>query len=228
MKKHFILIAAIAAVAYAGCTKSTTGSDTSQSAVMFVNASTTGSGITPLFGLNNNVAVTGADNLGPLSYTTYKDVKAGSSVCFAAAAPSGGAAVVGGTVNVGTNKHYSLFVYGRFDSSVARLVSDDLIIPQTGAAKVRIANFIQGSSAIAAHFNNVRIDTNVAYPEVDAFIQIPAGIGRLQLNDPANPTVTATLDNQEFVSGKLYTVMITNAVSALGGTGYTLTVINNY
>lgn len=225
MKKQLPVFIALAIIAVSGCTKSNTSNTTpSQSAVMFVNAISSNSKLLVVSGMNNNTALTNAANLLPLTCSPYIDVTSGSSVSYA---PFNGSNPVGSAKSVGTNQHYSFFAFGPIDSIKTLLAPDNLIIPDPGTAKVRFANFCSGNPKLACYFNGIKIDSPVAYGNVDPFFLVTPGTGMLLMQDRTQPTFTASNPDQTFIGGKLYTVMFTDT-AINGETGFQLTVITNF
>jgi hypothetical protein len=104
--------------------------------------------------------------------------------------------------------------------------NNTLVTPGAGSAKVRFANFCSAATKLNCYFRSQKIDSFVTYKAVDEFISIPAGTDNLMVQDNSNHNYTATIQNQTFAGGKLYTVMFTD--TADGQSGFKLTVINTY
>jgi hypothetical protein len=227
MKIHLLLLTAAAVACFASCKKdNSTATNTDQSAVMYVNAMSAGSGvITPVFGYNNGVVLAGAENMATSSHSAYIDVKSNSSISFWTNSSSGGYQQLGTSDVVGANLHYSYFAYGTMSEPRTKKVEDVLLLPSAGSAKVRIANLLTVSSKLTAYWNGTKIDENVDTSTVDGFVEIPAGIGTLKVVDTANASLTVELDNQNFATGKLYTIIMSSPTVA--GV-HSLTVINNF
>jgi hypothetical protein len=226
MKHALFLSFAVTVLCLPGCKKDTTSSNVSKSSVMFVNAISAGSRSVPLGGNNNNTLVTPAAGIYQLQNSQYIDVPSNSSVSFSFLIAGSGSFKNGYSGGVGTNTHNSFFAFGPVNAVETVMAYDNLLYPGAGSAKVRFANFCSAATKLNCYFRSQKIDSFVTYKAVDEFISIPAGTDNLMVQDNSNHNYTATIQNQTFAGGKLYTVMFTD--TADGQSGFKLTVINTY
>jgi len=96
-------------------------------------------------------------------------------------------------------------------------------------AKVRFANLSSDNLNLNCYIGTPKIDSNVSMGTITPFFSISAtttGVNVL-LQDPTKPTELSELSSQNFVAGKIYTIMLTGTSTGTLASGLTLTVINN-
>ena len=60
------------------------------------------------------------------------------------------------------------------------------------------------------------------------FYSVSSGMAMLLMKDPANPAYAASIANQTFSSGHVYTVLFTDSSTTTGLAGFYISVITNY
>jgi hypothetical protein len=226
--KRFILLLSVPAIiaAFAGCSKSGSSAPTTSN-VMFVNgcAGTVNTDVSV-----NNTKLSAASNLAFLRNSGYLAVTASSNVNFAISLTATGTPLVNGTEPLVVGTDYSLFTGGLVTSSFAVLTNDDLTAPPAGMAKVRFANLSSDSLNLTCSIGSQTLDSNVAIGHITPFFTIAAVTGASVLcqdPSPANHTKISTLSAQNYVAGKIYTIMLTGTSSGTLTSVLTLTTIGN-
>lgn len=228
MKKNFLLFPILAfIICFTSCSKNNPTTPTTAS-VMFVNGCA-GTG-------NVDVSVNGtklvaASNLAFLKTSGYQTVTAGTSVDFAFALTATGTPLISGSENITAGLSYSVFTGGLVTGTSTSFIgtTDDLTAPAAGMAKVRFANLSSDNLNLNCYIGTPKIDSNVSMGTITPFFSISAtttGVNVL-LQDPTKPTELSELSSQNFVAGKIYTIMLTGTSTGTLASGLTLTVINN-
>jgi hypothetical protein len=194
---------------------------------MFVNGCT-GAGLTQVTA--NNVSIPGASALGFLNYSPYQSVTEGSAVNIAWSINTSGLVtpLISQSVSLTASSYYSVYAGGIFTKPTFIFAADDMTAPASGFAKVRFVNLSGDTLNESCFIGTPSIATNVGYGTITGFYQVAAQTGATVLfQDPANPTKLATLANQTFGAGKIYTIMLTGISVGTGSTALGLKIINN-
>jgi Domain of unknown function (DUF4397) len=222
-----ILITACAIAAFSSCSKSSSAPANSAK-VMFFNGCASGATAISVNAKVNGALVNGASNIALDANSGYQYVTAGTADSFLFMI-SGLTNLTGGSASIVANASYTAFAGGFINAPTFLLVSDDLSAPTTGYAKVRFVNLSGDNMAESCYIGTgtAKLDSNLTLNQASPFFQIPAVSGASVFMIPSNPTLEATLANQNFASGKIYTVVLTGTSSGSGSSVLTLTVLNN-
>lgn len=227
MKKIGALLLAAAMIAgFTGCSKKDTAVN-NNAAVMFVNACASGTVNLTMDGRVNDVTASGASQLKFLSHSGYVTIPAGNAkLSFFA---SGLSDLVSAREELTATQHYSAFCSGTFINPRFVFTADNLTKPSSGKAKIRFANLVADSISVNCYFGNSELVTNLGTDKVSDFIEIPAGTGKVLMQDTstAHATNLGIITSQQFAADKIYTVMFTGTSTGTGTSGFTLTVFNN-
>lgn len=226
MKKVLFLLSAVSASLFFGACHKSSSSPSITANVMFVNGCT-GAGLTQVTA--NGASIPGASALGFLNYSPYQSINEGA-VSMAWSINTSGliTPLVSQTVSITAGSHYSVYAGGIFTKPAFIFATDDMTAPAAGFAKVRFVNLSGDTLNENCYIGATSVATNVGYGMITSFYPVAAQTGATVLfQDPANPTKLATLVNQTFAAGKIYTIMLTGISVGTGSTALGLKFINN-
>ena len=228
MKKILaIVVTAGSIAAFSSCSKSSSAPANSAK-VLFFNGCASGTSSISVNAKVNGALVNGASNIALDANSNYQYVTAGAADSFSFVI-SGLTYLTGGTGNVVANASYTAFAGGFINAPTFLLVSDDLSAPTSGYAKVRFVN-LSGDNMLESCYigtGTAKLDSNLGLNAASPFYQVPATKGANVFMIPANPTLQATLSDQNFSSGKIYTIVLTGTSAGTGSSALALTVLNN-
>ena len=173
----------------------------------------------------NGKAVSGAASIALLKNSGYKSVAVGTdSISF----NTTGSLIAGGTISTSTSSSYSAFLGGSAAYPCIILQADDLTAPGSGNIKIRFVNLSAQTLNESCYYGSIKLDSNVGNKSITPYFEVAAGTGTILMQDPTQPTVFPTnLQNQVFVAGKIYTVMLTGLYGSSGSSALTYTLIGN-
>lgn len=227
MRKNLVIAAAIIA-SLASCSKkddhNTTTTPTKPTAkVMFTNACI-GTGNLDVY-LNDSI-LNKASNIAYMANSGYVSINPGSAKT-AFVLQNANIDLVDTTLTYTANANYSVFATGAVNKASLFTTTDDLTVPASGKAKVRLINLSADNLSESMYVGNTKIDSGVIYKEATPFVTVNAGTSNVIVQDPNNVPMSKTLSGQVFASGKIYTIILTGTSNASGNSALTLTVINN-
>lgn len=225
MKKVLVAILGFAAIGTISSCKKNDDSSPTTSRVLFMNGAINGPA---LDAMASNAKVSGATGLTFLNKSGYVNITSGNGTNLAFAVSSTGTNFASTTQNLTVGANYSAFVGGdAFNSPQFVFTSDDLTAPSSGNAKVRFVNLSPSLLNETIYVGSVKIDSNIAYKGVTGFVPVPAGTANVIIQDPNDPPHQVTMSNQNFASGKIYTIVLTGATTGTGTAALTGTMVNN-
>ena len=225
--KHLVLsLSVLATVVFFGACKKSSSSPSNSASVMFVND------CTPQTTLNldasvNNTNVSSGTNLAYGSSSGYQYVTAGTGAVINFKLTGLNTLFATTTQSLTVNDKYSVFVGGIFTTPIVVFAADDLTAPSSGMAKIRFVNLCADGLNTDCYVGINKVDSNVAYGNCSAFVEVPATTAAVQMNDHSVAAKFASLANQQLTAGKIYTIMLTGTVSGSGSAALKLTSINN-
>jgi Domain of unknown function (DUF4397) len=226
MKKVLLLLSLASGTLFFGACHKSSSSPATTANVMFVNGCT-GAGLTQVTA--NSASIPGASALGFLNYSPYQSINEGA-VSMAWSINTSGliTPLISQSVSLTAASYYSVYVGGIFTKPAFIFATDDMTAPASGFAKVRFVNLSGDTLNESCFIGTPSIATNVGYGTITPFFQVAAQTGVTVLFlDPANPTKLASLPNQTFAAGKIYTIMLTGISVGTGSTALGLKIINN-
>jgi hypothetical protein len=159
----------------------------------------------------------------------YQTLNAGSRVVKVNVA-SGNTTATTQTLSVEKDRSYSYFAYAATATSVAGLLlTDDLTVPTSGKAKIRLVNLGLDSptplklSTTAATVTDIP-NTSADFGKGSSFVEITPGqynvavtngAGSVTVADVADGSGSGTGPNKTYEAGKIYTVILRGINSAL-------------
>lgn len=106
------------------------------------------------------------------------------------------------------NGKYTLMIVGinKPDSLLAFITRDDTAaLPATGRGKIRFINGSPRSAGFDVTANGTRIFTSQLYPQLSAFVEVPAGSYDFQIFPKGGSTVLRDVPNIVIQDGRIYT-----------------------
>ncbi len=223
--KKILSIFVVAAVAFAGCSKSSNSAPANSADVMFVNGC---AGTASVYVTANTVNVPGTSNITFFNTSNYQYVTAGTeSISFFVTSLGSSTPLKTFSATFAANAHYSVFVGGLITNSTYLVTTDDLSAPPSGDAKVRFVNLSTDTLSENAAVGATSIATGITSMVAGSFISVPAGSYMVKAADPSNVSTGVSTTSLSFSAGKMYTVMLTGSLTGTGTSGLTLTVLNN-
>ncbi len=221
---YFILFVVIA---FTACKKKdSTPSNTAR--VMFVNGC---AGAVAIDVAANSVNIPGATNIGFQKSSGYRAVTAGTGINLGVSINAGGliTPLISSTVSMMANTNYSVFTGGIFTKPNMLVVQDDMTTPPAGFSKIRFVNLSSDTLNENFYIGSTKIDSNIGYASYTPFRQVPVSTVPVTVlvQDPAQPTKIAQLNSQTFVSGKIYTIVLTGTSTGTSSSALTLLVVPN-
>ena len=116
------------------------------------------------------------------------------------------------TVNIKADSLYSVFIAGGDASGLDLLVVEDIIPDEeTGKALIRVVHLSPDAPAI--HLvedgnNSTAVFEDIAFKEISDFKQIDAGKTTFEILSSADDESLSSVDNFDFVEGRVYTLII--------------------
>ena len=204
-------------LAFTACNKDNDENNMEKSQLMVVHASPNAPNVDVR--INNNVA------LAAVAYphnSNYTSVNSGSTNIKIS--PAGTTTyVIDATVNLETNKNYSVFAVDSVNKIKAAVVSDDLTAPASGKAHVRFFHFSANAPAVdiavtggPVLFSNRTFNDQAMNASLANFTALNAATYNLEVRVAGTNTVVLALPNISLTAGKIYTVF---AKGFLDGTG---------
>jgi hypothetical protein len=225
MKKIIVAILGIATIGTIASCKKNDDSSPTTAKIMFMNGAINAPALDVTA---NNAKVSGATGLNFLNKSGYVDVTAGTSVSLAYLISSSSTNLTGASQSITAGKNYSAYAGGdAFSNPSFVFTADDLTAPPSGSAKVRFVHLSPSSLNESIFVGSVKIDSNITYKQVTPFIQVPAGPATVIIQDPQDPPHQVTMANQQFNSGKIYTIVLTGITTGTGTAVLTGTLVNN-
>ena len=228
MKKVWLFSVLAVAVVFSGCTKNNTG--TSDANVMFVNGCA-GAGVL-VAKINGNTA-NGANYVNFQANSGYQYLPSDVNLNIDLYIYGLGNLLTSGTANFTPSGRYSVFSAGLATAVHSFVVTTDALptLP-TGKAAVRFINLSSDSLNETFSIGSEQLDSNIGYTVSTPFIELTAATGvGVSVIDPSytQPAYIATLSNQTFTAGKIYTIMLTGSHTSATGSSSALqlTIINN-
>ena len=176
----------------------------------------------------NGTALADAQSLGFLTSTGYLKTTYGNNTTMSFVYPNTGSIFKEMTLNTSANASYSAFTGGELPTDISMIViSDDVTVPASGKAKVRFVNLSVDTFKNSFYVGGPELDSNIEYMGYTPFREVTAGSQTVLVQDPANPGYLQTINGQQFVAGKIYTIMLTGKTGGTGDATPKLTVINN-
>lgn len=219
-----VLLAIAVTGSFYGCKKENPPPANSAS-VMFVNGC---AGTTPGIDAKvDGINVTGAANIPFTGQSGYKFVKSGTAVNIAYFITNSGTPVTDENVAIDPSNHYTAFSSGLITAPNFVFVKDDMTLPAASSAKVRFANLSNDGMSVTATIQNTVIDSNVTSQVVTGYLEMPAGTYELKAGDPDNINTVVTTGTTTLAAGKIYTLMLTGALSGTGTSALKLTLVNH-
>jgi hypothetical protein len=202
---------------FTACNKDNDENNMERSQLMIVHASPNAPNVDVR--INNNVAL--RDVAYP-NNSNYTSVNSGSTNIKIS--PVGTTTfVIDATVNLETNKSYSVFAVDSVNKIKATVVSDDLTAPASGKAHVRFFHFSANAPAVdiavtggPVLFSNRTFNDQAMNASLANFTPLDAATYNLEVRVAGTNTVVLALPNISLTAGKIYTVF---AKGFLDGTG---------
>jgi len=225
MRNIFLPLSVLSvALFFSACNKDNS-SPANTANVMFVNAC---NGSTNIEVKVNGSVVSAASNLAYFSYSGYQSVTSGTGVAVNFYLTALGTPLVSGSPSFTTGSNYSVFAGGIVTSPTFVMASDDLSAPTSGYSKVRFINLSSDTLNESFYIAGLKLDSNVTMGTCTLFFEVAANTSAAVLiQDPLQPTKLAQIASQAFVSGKIYTIMLSGTSTGTGTAILTPTVINN-
>jgi hypothetical protein len=215
IKKQFVrfaitLTALLPALTFMGCKKEK-DAEPARAKVMVVHASPNNGPVDVLID-NNRVTLT------PLSFTNvtagnYLEVNAGARNIKVTAA--GNVTLIDANPTLEADKNYSIFAINTssnpgVQSAEALVITDDLMAPATGMAKVRFLHLAPDAPAVdivaVAGSIVIPLVQNLAYKGTTNFTPVTAGTYNLEVRVAGTTTRVLDLPNTSIAAGKILTV----------------------
>ena len=228
MKKALLSLTILAVVfTFPACKKKDNPAPTT-AGIMFVHGCAAGSTPINLDAKANNVAVVNASNKPFLQNSGYQNVTAGTGVNLSFFV-TGLSLLTSASENLTVGAHYTAFAGGTVLAPTFVFTTDDLNAPTSGNAKIRFVNLTNDTLHITANVQSNVIATGVNSKGVSPFVEVAAGTYSIKAGDPANlgSVVILGSGSQQLGAGKIYTLMLTGALSGSGTSGLMLTLITN-
>ena len=224
MKNILLSLSILTIVGFAACKKSN-NPPPNDAHIMYVNgcAGTSNVNVT-----SNATAVPAATNMAFLKNSGYQGLTAGNdSIAFVLT--NLGTPLKGGTTNFAANTYYSVFVGGLVTGPAFVVTTDDLSVPTSGNAKIRLVNLSSDALSETGNAGSIAFATGVTAETFSSFTEVAAGSYNIKAGDPSNISTVVGLGTgaTQLSAGKIYTVMLTGTLSGSGNSGLTLTLINN-
>ncbi len=223
MKKVFSFASIVVFAALAACTKPGGSGPVTTAQVMFVNgcAGTVNVNVT-----EQGTAVPNATNMAFFGSSGYQTLSKGTdSIAFVLT--STGTPLVSSSVAFAAKANYSVFLGGLVSKVGILAVNDDMAAPTSGDFKIRIVNLSLDALSLTGNAGTTAFATGIGPMAASAFQSVAAGSFGIAVGDPSDISTVKTLATQQYVSGKIYTVIYTGTSTGSLTSGYTVTLINN-
>lgn len=123
---------------------------------------------------------------------------------------------------------YTFFLVGQNSNLGMLMVTDDLVAPAAGKAKIRFVNAAPNAASASLNIGGNVIATNQSFRAVSPSVEITAGTYAVVLSNVAGGTTTTnTTANTTFQSGKIYTVYAKGLVGGAAAAAFTAGIYNN-
>lgn len=210
----FVALMAIAAVAIVGCSDDDDNNPINSQAtsrVMVVHASPDAPDVDIL--IDGNTAVTG---LLFAQSTGYVPLQSGDRDVKVRAVPTGDT-VISATLNLESDKNYTVFAIDSVASIEPLVLEDNLAAPAAGKAHVRFVHLSPNAPPVdVAVTGGPVLFGDVTFREFQGFAPVDAGTYNLEVRLAGQSTVVLPLPNISLTAGTIYTVY---AKGFVGGTG---------
>lgn len=193
--------------------------------VMFVNGCVSADSLRVSI---NDTIQTNIPRVGFLSNTGYVNVAPRTTAVVKYLLQNSNVQLASTNMSLAVNVNYSVFSGGIVTSPFMISTTDNLNAPSAGKAKVRFAHLSGDNLNEVVYVGTVRIDSNITSQKVTPFVEVDGGtIVNVIAQDPSNIPSVRQLQNQQFVAGKIYTIMLTGTSNGSGNADLRLTMINN-
>lgn len=139
-------------------------------------------------------------------------------------APNGTTTLISATGQFDATASYTYFLVGQSNSLGLVAVTDDLVAPASGKAKIRFVNAAINASTANLNLGGSTVASNIAFRGVSSSIEVNAGSYIVSVS--SNPFLSSTL-NTTFESGKIYTVYAKGLVGTTGNSAFSVGVFTN-
>jgi hypothetical protein len=139
-------------------------------------------------------------------------------------APNGTTTLISTTGQFDANANYTYFLVGQNSSLGLVAVTDDLIAPASGKAKIRFVNAAPNASAANLNLGSTTVVSNIAFRGVSPSVEVNAGSYILSVS--SSPFLSSTL-NTTLESGKVYTIYAKGLVGTTGNSAFSIGIFTN-
>ncbi|UXY15840.1 DUF4397 domain-containing protein [Chitiniphilus purpureus] len=176
-----------------------------------------------------DVLANGAALFSGVSYYAVSDYAAVPAAAYTVtvATAAGGTEVISQALTLDRASSYSVFAIGLAAGSGPTaprflVAADNLSLPATGSAKVRVVHASPGAPNVDIYANGNRVLANVPYPAASDYLEVPAGSYTFDVRPAGDAatvvqTLTATLE-----ANRIYTVVARGVVGSSGAAAFTL------
>jgi len=178
----------------------------------------------------NDTTLSSITGLDFLANSGYKSITPGTSVktSFVFSNTSAPLVTPVPTYNFVDGGNYSVFAIGQVTSPGMVEYSDDLAAPASGKSKVRIINLSLDSLSYDFYVVGTgKLDSGVTFKSASPFREVTAADNNVIIQDPTDVSNQVTISPQHFVTGKIYTIVVTGSKNFTGVGALKATVITN-
>jgi uncharacterized protein DUF4397 len=146
--------------------------------------------VDPVSGPGDGTAVPTVPGVGYGTISDYQDVPEGVYTVSMRAAGADPATppVLSTTVQVGADSARTVAGVGRFADLGLEVLEDDLTLPPSGQARVRVVSAAAGAPTLDASAGGTDLATDLAFAETGDYTSVPGDAGRLQVTVDGEPT----------------------------------------
>jgi hypothetical protein len=119
--------------------------------------------------------------------------------------------------NIDDDQDYTVYLIGESrDEATVRLYQDNLSAPSSGKAKIKFINLSGGapSTLIFSDDKGTILSSNLERYNQSGYSEINAGSMTIQVKGAAQSQILATLESEEFIAGKIYTVYLIGSTTS--------------
>jgi hypothetical protein len=138
--------------------------------------------------------------------------------------PDGTTTLIASTGQFDATASYTYFLVGQSGSLGLVNITDDLVAPASGKAKIRFVNAASNVNAANLNLGSSTVASGVAFKGVSSSIEVNAGSYVLTVS--GTPFISSAL-NTTFESGKIYTVYAKGLAYTTGGSALSVGVFTN-